>query len=146
MSSQKLERVLLESGTLDPEQLAKAKAHARSRGMALERSVVALGLATEDRTYRDVSKAYNMPFGDPAKAKQEAIDSIPKEQIEQNNALPMLVKGGVLYVAIDDPIKTFVADFSRPFVGWWRVPISRWRQGVWRCGCTSGRWTGRGWP
>ena len=110
MSSQNLERVLLEKGTLDKEQLERAKAHARSRGMSLEKSVVALGLATEDRTYRDVSLAYNMPFGDPAKAKQEAIDSIPKEQIEQNNALPMLVKGGVLYVAIADPVNTFVAD------------------------------------
>ena len=105
-----MEGVLRDGGTLEPDQLEKAKAHARSRGMTLERSVVSLGLASEDRVYRDVSKAYGLPFGDPAKAKQEAIDMIPKEQIEQNNALPMLVKGGVLYVAIDDPINTFVAD------------------------------------
>ena len=110
MSSQALERVLVDNGTLDAEQLQKAKSHARSRGITLERSVVALGLATEDQTYRDVSKAYGLPFGDPEKAKPEAIDMIPKEQIEQNNALPMVVKGGTLYVAIDDPINTFVAD------------------------------------
>jgi type II secretory ATPase GspE/PulE/Tfp pilus assembly ATPase PilB-like protein len=110
LSSQALEGVLRDSGTLDADQLEKAIAHARGRGMTLERSVVSLGLATEDRVYRDVSKAYGLPFGDPAKARQEAIDMIPKEQIEQNNALPMLVKGGVLYVAIDDPINTFVAD------------------------------------
>jgi len=35
---------------------------------------------------------------------------VPKEQAEQNEALPVLFKDGVLWVAIDDPFKTFVAD------------------------------------
>ena len=110
MSSQKLERLLVDGGTLSAEDLEKAMAHARSRGMALEKSVVALGLAAEDRVYRDVSKAYGLPYGDPSKAKPEALERVPKEQVEQNNALPLLMKGNVLYVAIDDPINTFVAD------------------------------------
>ncbi|MCB9868345.1 MAG: type II/IV secretion system protein [Planctomycetes bacterium] len=109
MSSQALERVLLDSGTLTQEGLDKVRALARSRGMSLERAAVQLG-HDESRVYRDVSKAYGLPFGDPEKAKPEAIERIPKEQIEQNNALPLLIKSGVLYVAIDDPINTFVAD------------------------------------
>lgn len=110
MSSQTLERLLVEEGTLSQDDLEKALAHARSRGMALEKSVVSLGLADEERVYRDVSKAYGLPYGDPDKAKPEALERIPNEQIEQNNALPLLMKGNVLYVAIDDPINTFVAD------------------------------------
>lgn len=110
MSSQALERLLVEGGTLSADDLDKAMAHARSRGMALEKSVVSLGLADEERVYRDVSKAYGLPYGDPRKAKPEALERIPHEQIEQNQALPLLMKGNVLYVAIDDPINTFVAD------------------------------------
>ena len=110
MSSQALEKLLVDGGTLAPDALEKARSHARSRGMALEKSVVTLGLADEDRVYRDVSKAYGLPYGDPSKAKPEALERIPKEQVEQNNALPLLMKGNVLYVAIDDPINTFVAD------------------------------------
>jgi type IV pilus assembly protein PilB len=110
LSSQVLEKLLVDGGALAPDALEKAKAYARSRGMALEKSVVALGLADEAKVYRDVSKAYGLPYGDPSKAKPEALERIPKEQVEQNNALPLLMKGNVLYVAIDDPINTFVAD------------------------------------
>ncbi|MHC4515090.1 MAG: GspE/PulE family protein [Planctomycetota bacterium] len=78
--------------------------------MSLEKAIVSLGMADEVPVYRQVSTAYGLPYADPSKAKPEALEKIPKEQIEQNSALPVLVKSGVLYVAIDDPINTFVAD------------------------------------
>jgi len=78
--------------------------------MPLEKAILSLGLADEVPVYRQVSKAYGLPYADPSKAKPEALEKIPKEQVEQNSALPVLMKGGTLYVAIDDPINTFVAD------------------------------------
>lgn len=62
--------------------------------------------------WRVLAKAHGLKFVDPAKLQPqaEAIKKVPKEQIEQNEALPVLWKDGVLWVAIDDPVRTFVAD------------------------------------
>ncbi|MCC7399091.1 MAG: type II/IV secretion system protein, partial [Planctomycetes bacterium] len=53
-----------------------------------------------------------MKFVDPQKLapQPDALKKVPKEQWEQSEALPVLLKDGVLWVAIDDPVKTFVAD------------------------------------
>jgi len=105
-------RLLAETGTLDRERLAKAESAASSRGLPLERAIVALGLAEEAAVWRVLAKAHGLKFVDPAKLtiQQEARQKVPLEQVEQNEALPVLFKDGVLWVAIDDPLKTFVAD------------------------------------
>lgn len=113
MSTQEtFRRLLAETGTLDRDRLAKAESAASSRGLALERAIVALGLAEEAAVWRLLAKAHGLKFVDPAKLaiQQEARQKVPVEQVEQNEALPVLFKDGVLWVAIDDPLKTFVAD------------------------------------
>jgi type IV pilus assembly protein PilB len=112
LSSETFRRLLLEANVLDRERLAKAEAAAQSRGTTLERAIVALNLADETATWRALAKAYGLRFVDPAKfaPSAEALKKVPKEQIEQNEAMPVLLKDGELWVAIDDPLKTFVAD------------------------------------
>ncbi len=112
MSSETLRRLLLEANVLDDARLQKAEAAASSRGTSLERTIVALNLADEAVVWRALAKAHGMKFVDPAKAKPspEALALVSAEQIEQNEALPVLLKDGELWVAIDDPFKTFVAD------------------------------------
>ena len=112
MSSETFRRLLLEANVLDSDRLAKAEAAAASRGTPLERTIVALNLADESSVWRVLAKAHGLKFVDPAKLQPqaEAIKKVPKEQIEQNEALPVLWKDGVLWVAIDDPVRTFVAD------------------------------------
>ncbi len=107
-----LRRLLSESGIVDEARLDKAEGAAASRGQSLERAIVALGFAEEAAVWRCLAKAHGLKFVDPTKAvlQPEALAKIPVEQIEQNEALPVLLKAGVLWVAIDDPIKTFVAD------------------------------------
>ena len=80
--------------------------------MPLERAVVSLGLAEEDPVWRALAKASGMVFVDPQKAKltPELLGRVPADRIEQHQALPVLQKDGVLWVAIDDPLKTWVAD------------------------------------
>ena len=97
---------------LDAERLQKAEAAAQSRGTPLERTIVQLNLAEEAVVWRALAKAHGLKFVDPAKfaPQKEALQKIPREQVEQNEALPVLLKDGVLWVAIDDPWKTFVAD------------------------------------
>ncbi len=102
----------MEANVLDRERLAKAEAASASRGTALERTIVALGLADEAAVWRVLAKAHGLKFVDPTKyaPNADALKRVPKEQIEQNEALPVVVKDGVLFVAIDDPVRTFVAD------------------------------------
>ena len=103
---------MLEANVLDDDRLATAEAAAQSRGTSLERTVVALNLADEATVWRALAKAHGMKFVDPQRLQPqpEALAKVPAEQIEQNEALPVLVKDGELWVAIDDPFKTFVAD------------------------------------
>jgi type IV pilus assembly protein PilB len=112
LSSETFRRLLLESNVLDRERLAKAEAAAASRGTSLERTIVALQLADETAVWRVLAKAHGLKFVDPGKfaPQAEALAKVPKEQAEQNEALPVLWKDGVLWLAIDDPIKTYVAD------------------------------------
>ena len=112
MSSETFRRLLIEANVLDRDRLAKAEAAASSRGTSLERTIVALALADEATVWRVLAKAHGLKFVDPAKfaPQPEALKKVPKEQIEQNEAMPVLLKDGVLWVAIDDPFKTFVAD------------------------------------
>ncbi|MCA8951534.1 MAG: type II/IV secretion system protein [Planctomycetes bacterium] len=112
MSSETFRRLLLETNVLDAARLEKAEAAASSRGTALERAIVALNLADEIAVWRVLAKAHGIKFVDPQKlvAQKEALAKVPVEQVELNEALPVLLKDNVLWVAIDDPFKTFVAD------------------------------------
>jgi type IV pilus assembly protein PilB len=112
LSSETFRRLLVETNVLDRERLAKAESAASSRGTSLERTIVALNLADETAVWRVLAKAHGLKFVDPTKLapQPEALKKVPKEQWEQNEALPVLLKDGVLWVAIDDPVKTFVAD------------------------------------
>jgi type IV pilus assembly protein PilB len=112
LSAENFRRLLVEANVLDPDRLAKAEGAASTRGAALERTIVALGLADETAVWRVLAKAHGLKFVDPQKfaPQQEALGKVPREQAEQNEALPVLFKDGVLWIAIDDPVKTFVAD------------------------------------
>ena len=112
MSSETFRRLLLEANVLDDARLQKAEAAASSRGTPLERTIVALNLADEATVWRALAKAHGMKFVDPAKVNPspQALEKVAPDQIEQNEALPVLLKDGELWVAIDDPFKTFVAD------------------------------------
>jgi type IV pilus assembly protein PilB len=112
LSAENFRRLLIEANVLDAERLAKAESASKARGTPIERTIVALNLADETAVWRALAKAHGLKFVDPAKLQPQpqALAKIPAEQIEQNEALPLLLKDGVLWVAIDDPVKTFVAD------------------------------------
>ena len=102
----------MDAGVIDAEKLSRAEGTAQSRGQSLERTLVALGLADESAVWRCVAKAHGLKFVDPAKfvPQAEALKRVPLEQVVANEALPVLYKDGVLWLAIDDPLKVFVAD------------------------------------
>lgn len=101
----------MQTGAVSAADLEKATAMARTRGLALEKALVAIG-ADEDAVYRALAKSHGLPFVDPLKTKPpaEIVAKIPKDQVLQNQALPVGMKDGRLWLAIDDPVRTFVAD------------------------------------
>jgi type IV pilus assembly protein PilB len=106
-----LAEALLQLKILGPEDLDKAATMARSRGLPLEKAVLGLGIADEEGVYRALAKASGMPFFPLVKPPPaDVVSRIPREQIEQNQALPVGVKDGRLWVAIDDPMRVFIAD------------------------------------
>ncbi len=111
-ANENLRRVLLDAGVIDADRLARAEGTAQSRGQPLERALVALGMADEAAVWRCLAKAHGLKFVDPQKLviQPDALKKLPLEQIVANEALPVLFKDGVLWMAIDDPQKTFVAD------------------------------------
>ncbi|MEM6567184.1 MAG: GspE/PulE family protein [Planctomycetota bacterium] len=110
--SQDLGDILVSSGALDDAQLQRARAHQRNGGLALEEAVIALGLVEEPTVYRALAKAEGLPFVDLGKGKVNAdvIAMVPSEFATEQGILPVMVKGGRLIVAIDDPFKRIVAD------------------------------------
>ncbi|MEO0481100.1 MAG: GspE/PulE family protein [Planctomycetota bacterium] len=119
MSSRPTLEAALQAAGLDEDGLAQARSFASSKGVALQAAVVSLNLLAEDLAYRALSKSAGLPFVDPAKAPLGAdiVGRVPVEQIEQNHALPVADRDGVLYVAIDDPMKSYVADEFGFFTG-----------------------------
>src|SRR5262245_4214551 len=107
-----LRRALLDAGVVDADRLARAEGTAQSRGQPLERALVALGMADEVAVWRCLAKVHGLKFVDPQKlvVQPEALKKLPVEQLLANEALPVLFKDGVLWLAIDDPVKSFVAD------------------------------------
>ena len=85
MSAENFRRLLVEANVLDPDRLAKAEGAASTRGAALERTIVALGLADETAVWRVLAKAHGLKFVDPQKfaPQQEALGKVPREQAEQ---------------------------------------------------------------
>ncbi len=118
MSDAALARALADKGVLEPADLDKAQAMARSRGMPLAKAVLAQG-ASEADVYRCLAAASGLPFVDPRKATvgPELLGMVPRDQIEAEGLLPVQVRDGRLYVAISDPIKTYVADNLAFFAG-----------------------------
>src|SRR5262245_34093766 len=107
-----LRRALLDAGVVDADRLARAEGTAQSRGQPLERTLVALGMADEVAVWRCLAKVHGLKFVDPQKlvVQPEALKKLPLEQLLANEALPVMFKDGVLWLAIDDPVKSFVAD------------------------------------
>ena len=112
MNDSALQNHLQSTGTLDAASLDQALQFSRSRRCTLAKAIEELGLLAEPAIYGAVAKAHGMPFVDPAGRKIAAnlLEMIPGELALENRALPVAQKGGVLYLAIDDPDRVFVLD------------------------------------
>ena len=86
----------------------------RLKRLRFEEALVAVGALDEEEVWRAVAKAAGLPFVNLGKGR------IPDEILElarphavllqEHRALPVVRKGNRLVVALDDPLRAFVAD------------------------------------
>ncbi len=109
-----VEEILKKAGLLDERTAHKAWSLARQKRIRFEEALLEMGAVDEKVVFKAVAKVAGLPFVDPSKGKipQDVLDLVrPHLQVFlENKALPVLLKGGRLYVAVDDPVRTFVAD------------------------------------
>ncbi len=109
-----VEEILKKAGLLDEKTAQEAWRLARQKRIRFEEALVELGALEERAVFKAVAKVAGLPFVDPSRGKipAEVLDLVePHIQVFlENRALPVLLKEGKLYVAVDDPVRTFVAD------------------------------------
>ncbi|MCP5023580.1 MAG: type II/IV secretion system protein [bacterium] len=109
--SRDLGDLLLASGALDEARLREARSMERS-GLTLQEALTRLGAVDEGTLYRALAKQHGIPFVDLDKGRivQEILDRVPAEIVHEQELLPLMERGGKLVVAVDDPLKSIVAD------------------------------------
>ena len=109
-----IEEILKSSGHLDESAAREARRLARQKRIRFEEALVESGAAPEAVVYKAAAKAAGLPFVDPSKGRipSDVVELVrPHLQVfREHRALPVLLKEGRLYVAVDDPVRTFVAD------------------------------------
>jgi len=107
-----LGELLVEAGAIDEEQLREGLAHQRNRGMRLAEALVELGHVEESQLARVLARQHGMPFVDLRKGKiaPAILERVPADVAREQEILPLVERGGKLVVAVDDPLKSIVAD------------------------------------
>ena len=119
MDDEKLEQKLISTGILDHGSAEQALIYARSKRQSFAKAIVEMGLLSETDVYSAIASLVPMPFVDPGNAKlpKAVIDRIPAKLALEQRVLPVQQKGNVLFVAIDDPDRSFVLDDLAFMVG-----------------------------
>ena len=104
--------LLLASGLVGEEDLREARAHQRGKELGLGEALVELGRLDEASLTRAQAKAAGLPFVDLTRGRvpEALVELLPDDFARENVVLPVAEKGGRLIVAVDDPLKTFLAD------------------------------------
>src|SRR5678815_4072541 len=109
MDRDRFVKELLAAGVLASDKIEQAASIAKGKGVPLERILTQSFGAPEEAVYRALGKAAGLAFVDLAKNRVDAaiLAKVPKNIMEENQALPVLIKDGRLFVAVDDPLRTF---------------------------------------
>jgi len=112
--------LLVESGIVDEAGLAKALERQRTTGERLGEALVGLGLATEPEIVRALSEQLDIPTFNLARVtavEPEVILTIPEHMARHHVALAVELDGGVLTVAMANPLDLVAIDDIRVATG-----------------------------
>ena len=110
-----LGELLVEMGVVNAAQVSEALSFQRNRQMKLGEALVALGHADEASVAKALARQHDLPFVDLEKGKiaRSVLERVPAQVAKEYGVVPLLERQGKLVVAVDDPLKTFLADNLR---------------------------------
>ncbi len=81
-------------------------------GLTLQEALLRQGRVDEATLFRALAKLHGMPFVDLTKGRiaAEILERVPADVARDQGLLPLMEKQGKLVVAVDDPLKSIVAD------------------------------------
>ena len=113
----KLGEVMLELGSIDPDQLIEALQHQKENPTeegAAQLGQVLLNMGKIDETALAAALAYQfgIPLADLSHEKPDpvAVDMLPEELARRHTVIPLRVEGGRVFMAIADPLDTQAID------------------------------------
>ncbi|MBN2490091.1 MAG: Flp pilus assembly complex ATPase component TadA [Planctomycetes bacterium] len=108
----KLGDLLLQEGVIDTVAVDQALRYQYEHKVRFGEALVALGLADEVCVARALARQADLPFVDLSKGKirPEVLATIDRAVAEEYRMLPIKISGGVVFVAIADPVDALNAD------------------------------------
>ncbi len=105
-TSKKLGEILIESGLITEEQLARSIEEQKKRHKRLGETLIELGFATEEDIARTLSVQLGIPYVDLSTAvvEPEAIEKVPEKIAKKHMAIPVSIDNKVLTVVMADPL------------------------------------------
>ncbi len=110
-----LGEILVRAGVLTPEKLEDGLRYQKETGQKIGESLVRLGHVRLEDVYRALAKQAGMPFVDVRKGiiPPETLRLVPKEVVVEHNVLPVKSDGGVIILAVTDPLAEFNLEHLR---------------------------------
>ncbi len=104
--------ILVDEGVISPKQLSEALEKQRGSSKKLGDILVEMKLISGEEILKVLGEQMGIPYISMGKAavEKEAILSLKREVAERFNVVPISKNGGVLHVAMDDPLDIFAID------------------------------------
>jgi len=123
MKTRKLEEILVERGAVSEEDIARALQNERTRGQPLGTVLVHQGVISEDDLLEALSDQFSLPYWRDLEEKgieQIPVSKVPITFYRQHRVFPIAYAGGVVKVAVTDPLNIQPLDDLAVFLG---VPV-----------------------
>ncbi len=104
--------ILVDEGVISPKELSEALEKQRGSSKKLGDILVEMKLISGEEILKVLGEQMGIPYISMGKAavEKEAILSLKREVAERFNVIPISKNGGVLHVAMDDPLDIFAID------------------------------------
>ncbi|HEY7118141.1 MAG TPA: ATPase, T2SS/T4P/T4SS family [Tepidisphaeraceae bacterium] len=114
-AQKKLGEILVEWGFVQPKEVEKALAHAKTKGLRIGEALLDLKLCTDNHVYKALAQQFGMEYIDLDKnsVPPNAVNLVPDHLMKKHLILPLGKENGKLRIAIHDPLDLELLDILR---------------------------------
>ncbi|MHC4321425.1 MAG: GspE/PulE family protein [Planctomycetota bacterium] len=101
-----LGQMLKEKGIISEEQLNRALAYQKRQSIRLEEALTEMGYADQEDITSSLAEQFDFQVVNPMEISipEDVINTVPKNIAKKHNIIPVIKQGGLLIVAISDPL------------------------------------------